>query len=405
MTRSLSKRDYSAVVIAIAVIGTAIPLLEQSAVGSTVSPGGTVEIPVSFDVVNKNDSAMPCPSDGAPYVVKGHLVGPHAELTGPPRHGRVVTLLLTGNDEAEWTWRFKAVPGYDYSFEMAKLGHTSLSIDMLGYRASGRPHGFLACWGSQADVNHQIVQQLKAGAYRVLDKRFAPTSFATVLVTGRDTGPLVAIIQAYTWPDDIAGLSTEIWAHQGATPYIIDILARRIAACSLGGQGADDAKDDPDDLTDDPSRGGGYMWVGPPDEEFRTDLFSEKRADPNVIDAVIGLRNRNPCGHLQWVSAAIRRNLMSMKDVKIPALLVFPGPEDPVFSRSGQESEAANYGSTDVMTAWMDSGHFTELESCAPAFRALHARWVYERWGVGKNVASPAVGPSECVTEVRVKGR
>jgi hypothetical protein len=362
------------------------------------------EIAVSFDVVNTNRSALPCPSDGKPYVVTGHLVGPSSAFTSSTDAGRVVTVLLTGQDEGEWAWRFKDVPGYDYAAEMAKLGHVSLSLDMLGYGQSGHPQGQLLCYGSHADVLHQIIEQLRRPSYRVLEDGAQPVAFSTVLVSGHDTGPWPAIINAYTWPGDIDGLSTQIVAHQGFTPYIIDIFARRNAACALGGQNHDDPRDDPDDLMDDPSRGGGYIFFGPPDEQFRSDLFHEERTDPAVIDAVIGLRNRNACGQLFSTATAIRMDLSRMSEIQFPVLLVFPGPDDPVISREGQEQEAANYsGSDDVTTAWLDSGHFMELEHCAPEFRALTAHWIHQRWGVGNDVALPTIGSSECVTEVRVK--
>ena len=362
------------------------------------------EITVSFDVVNTNRSAVPCPSDGSRHVVTGHIVGPRSELVGAAERPHLLTVLLTGFDEGEWTWRFKDVPGYDYPVEMARLGHASLSIDMLGFGASGHPNGHLVCWGSQADVLHQIIQQLRRGSYRVLDGSVQPVRFSTVLVSGHDTGPWPTIINAYTWPGDIDGISGQILAHQGYTPYIIDIFARRAAGCALGGQNHDDPPDDADDLTDDPSHGGGYISFGPADEQFSSDLFYEKRADPAVIDAVLGLRNRNPCGHITSVNATIRMNLLRMSEIDVPILLVYPGPDDPVFTRDGQEQEAANYsGSDDVTTVWLDSGHFPELEGCAPDFRRLYAHWVHERWQVGMDVPAPTVAPGLCVTEVRVK--
>ena len=361
-----------------------------------------VDVPVSFEVVNKNDSVLPCPSDGGDHVVHGHLTGPRSDFEGPPDKARVISVVLTGWDEGEWTWRFRDVPGYDYAYEMARLGHTSLSIDMLGYGTSGHPHGSLLCWGSQADVTHQIIQQLRGGTYDA-PTGVAQPRYSTVLVSAHDVGPLAALLDAYTWPEDIDGISTQIWAHQGFTPYIIEIFARRVGLCALGGQNHDDPRDDPDDLTDDRSRGGGYVLFGPRDEQFRSDLFHEPRSETAVVDAVVARRNRNACGLIQSNVAAIRTSLDRTETVKIPVLLVFPGPADPVITREGQEAEAANYGSDDVTSVWMDSAHFMELETCAADFRAVTARWIRERWGVGRHVAAPAVGARECVTEVRTK--
>ena len=380
--------------VAPAALAAAVPGTDQVA---------TTEIPVSFDVVNTNRSAVPCASDGLSYTVTGHLVGPRSELTGGADRARLVTVLLTGLDEAEWTWRFRAVAGYDYPAEMAKLGDVSLSLDMLGYGASGHPNGHLVCFGSQADVLHQIIQQLRAPSYHVATGD-TPVRFSTVIVSARDAGVYPAVETAYSWPGDVDGLSGQLAAHQGFTDYLLGIFARRIGACAIGGENWNDPPDNPDDPTDDPSHGGGYILFGPPNDEFRQNFFEASRADPAVIDAVLGLRDRNPCGYVSSIVPAINTDLSRMSEITRPVLLVYPGPSDHDTSRSGQEQEAANYsGSSDVTTAWVDSGHFPELEACAPAFRALYARWLHERWHVGLNVQAPAVGPDECVTEVATR--
>ena len=251
------------------------------------SDEAVTDVAVRFAVVNTNNSAVPCPSDGKTYVVSGHLTGPTFDLAPAAQRQRLVTVLLTGFDESEWTWRFTAVPGYDYPLEMAKLGQTSLSLDMLGYGASGHPNGQLVCWGSQADVLHQVISQLRAGTYHLAGGDAKPVAFSTVLVSARDSGPLAAVIDAYSWPGDIDGLSTQLFAHQGFTPYLIDIFARRTLGCALGGQNYDDPRDDPDDLTDDPSHGGGYIFFGPADAEFRQNFFDPRRADPDKEQSVI----------------------------------------------------------------------------------------------------------------------
>ncbi len=118
-----------------------------------------------------------------------------------------------------------------------------------------------------------------------------------------------------------------------------------------------------------------------------------------MIDAVIARRNANPCGVVNNVLPTAVANRERMSEIEVPALLVYPGPDDPVATKDGQRQEAANYGGTDVTTVWMDSGHFMELEECAPAFRALTALWIRQRFGVGDPVPAPAIGPNECVTE------
>src|SRR5437870_883718 len=127
-----------------------------------------IDVPVSFAVADTNTSQAPCVSDGAKYTVRGHLTGPRSALRGDRR--RAVTLYLYGFEGGEWNWHLRDVPGYDHAAEMAKLGHVSVTIDQVGYGASGRPvDGNLTCVGAQADIAHQIVQQLRSGAYALGD--------------------------------------------------------------------------------------------------------------------------------------------------------------------------------------------------------------------------------------------
>src|ERR1700759_1467907 len=84
---------------------------------AAAASGRIVDEPVAFRVQNTNTSQVPCQSDGATYVVRGHLTG--------PRSARTVTLSYEGFDSGEWNWRFRRVPGYDYAADMATRGHGS----------------------------------------------------------------------------------------------------------------------------------------------------------------------------------------------------------------------------------------------------------------------------------------
>ena len=122
--------------------------------------------PVTFLVNNVNRSILPCPSDGAAYEVKGHLIGPASEV-GPGASGerRSTTLYLHGFGFGEFFWSFSAVPRYDYAAAMGRAGRTSVVIDRLGYGSSGHPQGNQTCLGAQADVAHQVVDKLRSGDY------------------------------------------------------------------------------------------------------------------------------------------------------------------------------------------------------------------------------------------------
>src|SRR3954467_13450856 len=124
----------SAILIALLVAGLAAPTATAS------SP--PVDEPIAFQVRDTNTSHVPCQSDGASYIVRGHLTG--------PRSARAVTLYYTGFESGEWNWRFRRVPGYDYAAEMAERGHASVTFDQVGYGASGHSFVLATCCGQQA---------------------------------------------------------------------------------------------------------------------------------------------------------------------------------------------------------------------------------------------------------------
>jgi alpha/beta hydrolase family protein len=318
---------------------------------------GIVVRDVSFRVQNSNTSGVPCPSDNAGYTVHGHLVGPQSVLTGPPP--RAVTVYLGGEDAGEWNWRLTAIPGYDWPADMARLGHVSLTIDMLGYGASGHPDGEQSCWGSQADVAHQIIAQLRKGTYAV--GRGLPVKFTTVVLAGHDAGGAIAEIEAYSYKD-IDGLALVTYADQGFTPLLMERLARAGTVCAGGGEPAY------------PGGPGGYYYMERPDE-YEPDLFYD--ADPAVIDAVIRLRERNPCGGIAWATPAVTINPVRDAEIKPPVLLVI-GREDKIWTQDGWALQQGHFsGSSDVTAVSIRrTGHYPMFERTLPRFREIFANWL-----------------------------
>jgi pimeloyl-ACP methyl ester carboxylesterase len=326
---------------------------------------GIVVRDVSFRVQNTNTSGVPCPSDNAAYTVRGHLVGPQAVLAGPAP--RVVTVYLSGEDAGESNWRLTAVPGYDWPAQMARLGHVSLTIDMLGYGASGHPDGEQSCWGSQADVAHQIISQLRSGGYAV--DRGVPVKFQKIVLAGHDAGGAIAEIEAYSYkyPDKdsdghIDGLALVTYADQGFTPLLMERLARAGTVCAGGGEPAY------------PGGPGGYYYMERPDE-YEPDLFYD--ADPAVIDAVIRLRERNPCGGIQWATPAVMINPVRDAEIKPPVLLVI-GREDKIWTQEGWKLQQGHFsGSSDVTAESIPrTGHYPMFERTLPRFREIFANWL-----------------------------
>ena len=318
-------------------------------------------LPVSFQVQNTNTSGVLCPSDGATYAVRGHLTGPRAALRGSAP--KAVELYLGGFDAGgEWTWRFTAVSGHNFSDQMAKQGHVSLTVDMLGYGASGHPDGFQACLGSEADVTHQIVQQLRRGI------RAGPKTvkFSQVVLVGYDVGGTAAQIEAYSWKD-IDGLITLEIADQGRTPYLLGLATQALRVCDQGGEPAQ------------PGGRGGYMYFGPPDPEFRNTIFFN--ADTAVMRAVLDgphrLRNRNPCGWVRSAISAFPTNTQRDSEITVPVMFMFAN-NSPIFTRDGEDHQRDNFtGTTDKTTVRIDNtGHFPMLERNASKLRDAISAWL-----------------------------
>jgi pimeloyl-ACP methyl ester carboxylesterase len=324
---------------------------------------GTAVLDASFRVQNTNTSGVPCPSDNAGYTVHGHLVGPQSVLAGPAP--RAVTVYLGGEDAGEWNWRLTAIPGYDWPADMAELGHVSLTIDMLGYGASGHPDGEQSCWGSQADVAHQIITQLRKGTYAV--SRGVPVRFQKIVLAGHDAGGAIAEIEAYSYKDTdghIDGLALVTYADQGFTPLLMERFARAGTVCASGGEPAY------------PGGPGGYYYMERPDE-YEPDLFYD--AEPAVIDAVIRLRERNPCGGIQWATPAVTINPVRDAEIKPPVLLVI-GREDKMWTQEGWALQKGHFsGSSDVTAVSIRrTGHYPMFERTLPQFRKIFANWLTE---------------------------
>jgi pimeloyl-ACP methyl ester carboxylesterase len=319
----------------------------------TNDPHEVVHVPVAFRVLNTNTSGAPCLSDGAAYTVRGHLVGQRAALG---RSGGALTIYLYGYEGGEWNWDLKRPGGYAYAERMARAGHVSLTLDELGYGSSGRPSdGNDVCVGSEADVTHQIIGQLRQPSYAATGQ--APVRFGRVVLAGHDVGGLVAEVEAAAYAD-IDGLILVTWADQGQTPWIL----QRAAVAGI------------DWCTAEPS---GYVHFAT-EEDWRTLLFY--RADPAVIDATDRRRNVNPCGIVRSVPQTVVLDDADsrMATVTAPVLVVFGDQDTLIWSRSAEEQQQNEFTSSDDRsTAFIpDAGHFPMFERSESQFRAVMGAWL-----------------------------
>ena len=250
------------------------------------------------------------------------------------------------------------MPGYDYASEVAKKGQVSLTLDELGYGASGHPaNGNETCEGAEADITHQIIQKLRHGEYTLPE---SPTiEFSKVVLAGHDVGGEVAEVEAYSYKD-IDGLILVSFADQGFSPYIIE--TETIAAFQTCTESAS-----------------GYAHLIS-DEEFRTVPFYN--TDPRVIEATAALRNTNPCGIIRSAPATLVDDHALAWQIKVPVLIVFGENDQLVTSRQGQEEEEGVFsGSPDKSTVFIsEAGHFVMFSRTAPLFYKALSEWLSSRF-------------------------
>jgi pimeloyl-ACP methyl ester carboxylesterase len=355
-TAAASRRTIARVLLTLACALGAI--LVQG--GAVAVAAATVELPVAFQVKNTNTSLAACTSgvpDGATYTIRGHISGPgRALLSGK---ARAITMYLFGFEAGEWNWDFKAVPGYDYAEEMARRSHVSLTLDELGYGASGHPaNGNETCQGAEADIAHQIIQKLRQGEYTLGER--PGIKFSTVVLAGHDVGGQVAEIEAYSYPDSINGLILAAWADQGQTPYIIKTNA--VAA---------------NQYCDESASGYAHFVT---EEEFRTVPFYN--ADPRVIEAADALRNPNPCGIIRSAGPSLAPDRAHMSQITVPVLIVFGDHDQEILTRQGEEEQEGDFsGSRDKTTVFTpEAGHFLMFSRTVPKFDKVMSNWLASRF-------------------------
>jgi pimeloyl-ACP methyl ester carboxylesterase len=330
----------------------------RALLAAAVLGGPIVDVPVEFGVVNTNTSGVPCPSDGAAYTVRGRLVGPRSALAGP--RPRAVTLYLHGFNAGGFMWRPPGEPRLDHAMRLARLGHVSVVVDTIGYDSSDHPVGFQTCLGSQADVTHQIVGDLRA---RGFDK---------VVVAGHDSGATVAAIEAYSYQDADA-LIHLTWADQGFTDTALTGFARLMATCARGG---DPAEQGPPARSDPAGGPGGYAFFLD-DAKVRSE---QRNTEPRVIDRLMLLWNRNPCGMFASISAAVRINLRRNAEIAMPVLNGY-GEHEFLWTQDALAAQADTYsGSADVTNVvFREAGHFPMFARVARGFQTTVAEWLRTR--------------------------
>jgi pimeloyl-ACP methyl ester carboxylesterase len=341
----------------------------RAATGPDAAPTAVVDLSVSFSVRNLNRSGVPCASDGAAYTVRGHLVLPAGSAGGPSSGsaGEAVTVYPHTLDTGEWTWRFDAVAGYDHARLMAERGHASLTLDLLGYGASDHPRGTDVCVGSEADVVHQVVQDLRAGRYAASGGPSGErgTRFGRIVLAGQSIGGQIAEIEAYSF-HDIDDLVLLGYADDAVRvdPLNYGPFLGQVASCVLGGAPAD------------AGTGPGYAPRVQLADSYAHKLYAG--ATDQVIHAAVQLLERNPCGVVISSAVALIVNPAKVGAIDVPVLLVY-GQDDPTIAAAAYTpAEAARFSGSPHARALYPpgAGHYVQLTETAQAFREALAGWL-----------------------------
>jgi pimeloyl-ACP methyl ester carboxylesterase len=331
-------------------------------------------VSVTFTVRNTSTSAFPCASDGATYQVQGHITGPASALSSalssaissktkkkrkPPKG---VTLYLHGLGLGEWMWALPGVPSYNYALQQARAGHISVTVDRIGYGASGHPDGNQSCIGSQSDVAHQIVQALKTGTYaRAVGK---PVRYKRVALAGHSAGGEIAILEAYSYRD-ISALIVVGFSYSNLAAGNIAFGNQR-NVCTAGGIPPASAGGAPN-----------YAFFGQTPAEFEQTMFHS--APKNVRDVAIPLHNPDPCGDNLSLIDALNTQRAGAPKIKVPAV-VLCGARDVLYAPFGCEAQAERFGGKDKRTIIIgNAGHALPLEKTAGTFRSKLGRWLSRR--------------------------
>lgn len=339
--------------------------LSVGALVSCAAQAKTVSRGVSFTVQNANRSKLSCPADGASYQVKGHLVGPKSAFASvsKQRRGRSTTLYLHGLGFGEWFWNFPAVPSYNYVGQQAKTGHTSVVIDRLGYGSSSHPNGSQVCLGSQADIAHQVVLQLRSGTYAVDSGK--PLRFKRVALAGHSIGSEIAMIEAYSF-GDVDDLVLTSFSFSNLPPAQQALGPERLA-CLAGGQPAG------------PGLASGYAFFGGPTAaDFKSLMFFS--APQPLLAAALPLRNPDPCGDEQSIIPALLQEKANVKRIKVPVLFVC-GSKDVLYAPIGctLESQRFTRSASTTVAIVRGAGHGLTLERQAATFRHDVGSWLAKR--------------------------
>jgi len=334
--------------------------------------GEIVDLPFRDVVKLTNRTLSPCapitpgtlPPDKG-YSVRGHITGPRTALEAKDP---AISIYYHGLSYGEFFWRFRDVPGYDTTTELAKAGHVSLTVDRLGYGASsGELQGTGVCYGIQADIAKQLSISLRDGGYELgsPDALGDPVSFGRIGLVGHSAGAFIAEIAKYSFPNDFQALAMLGYGDATTSPTAVTAVGASNLACLAGGSKQD---------ADGP---GGYAFFGATEADFRAAHLNAP-TDPAVADATAAKRAKDPCGDLVSIGPALLVNQLAASVVSGPVLLL-AGQQDALFPPPAVDLQQARMVNAKVTAKTMpDTGHALTLGRTAPQVRETLSAFLKE---------------------------
>jgi pimeloyl-ACP methyl ester carboxylesterase len=341
--------------LSIALSSIALASLPQGAHAESV-----VEIPVTFHVVNRNKTGIPCLAapDGKTYPVHGSIIAPSSALSSPAG----ATLYLNGFGYGSWFLHFTDVPGYDYATQMAQAGHVSVLVDRLGNPAhDDLPDGRVTCLPAQADIAAQLIKALRDGSYQV-GQGSAP-HFSKVILAGHSAGGFITEIEQSTLKaaDAVAVISyTDL-----PSGLALSTFAASSQDCLLAPQKSHGSTGAPN-----------YAAFGKTEAKFVAGHFYN--VDPAVAAAVLPRRNLDTCGELLNALQPLLFNQLGTSLIKSPVLLVTGGNDALFTPPSGKLQAFRSYrGSKDFTFKQLPgTGHAITLGRSHSAFVQTMDAWL-----------------------------
>jgi pimeloyl-ACP methyl ester carboxylesterase len=257
----------------------------------------------------------------------------------------------------EWFWRMPVI-GDSYSRTMADLGHVSVTVERLGYNTSGHAPGRKTCVGGDADIAHQIVQQLRAGTY----SGSIHPQFTKVGLAGHSLGGAITEIEAASF-QDVDAAAVLSYADLAPTPSVLLGSLTWGPKCVLGGVPSDGVP--------------GFAYLTRNVADYQKNFL--KNTPAAALPQATASRELNPCGDFTSILSAIPLDSLLITKIKVP-VLVMSGTKDLVFDASRVKLQSALFRGSPKVTTKIVTGatHGITLEPTKTDIVANLDAWLTE---------------------------